>query len=46
MFERGDFDLVGVGRAILVDAAWVNKVRDGRMADLLPYSMQALQTLS
>jgi 2,4-dienoyl-CoA reductase-like NADH-dependent reductase (Old Yellow Enzyme family) len=34
-FNRGDFDLVTVGRAVLTDAEWVNKMRDGRIADLL-----------
>lgn len=29
MFERGDFDLVAVGRALLSNPDWVNKVRAG-----------------
>lgn len=33
-FNRGDFDLVGVGRAVLADADWVIKVRDGRFDEL------------
>lgn len=33
-FDRGDFDLVGVGRAFLVDANWIIKVRDGRFDEL------------
>lgn len=28
-FERGDFDLVAVGRAILADPSWVDRTRDG-----------------
>ena len=33
-FNRGDFDLVSLGRAILTDPEWVNKVREGRFQDL------------
>ncbi len=33
-FERGDFDLVGVGRALLGDAEWLQKVQQGRTGDL------------
>ena len=29
MLERGDFDLLAIGRALLVNADWVNKVRAG-----------------
>ncbi len=36
-FERGEFDLVAVGRAHLADAAWVNKVREGRYEDINGY---------
>ncbi len=32
--DRGDFDLVSVGRALLQDPQWVVKVREGRTADL------------
>jgi 2,4-dienoyl-CoA reductase-like NADH-dependent reductase (Old Yellow Enzyme family) len=27
--ERGDFDLVGIGRALLQDPEWIVKLRDG-----------------
>jgi 2,4-dienoyl-CoA reductase-like NADH-dependent reductase (Old Yellow Enzyme family) len=33
-FERGDFDLIGVGRALLGDPEWLHKVEQGRMSDL------------
>ncbi len=29
--ERGEFDLVAVGRALLQDAAWLEKIRQGRI---------------
>jgi 2,4-dienoyl-CoA reductase-like NADH-dependent reductase (Old Yellow Enzyme family) len=46
MIERGEVDLVAVGRALLVDPAWVEKVRDGRFGELLPFTPEALKTLS
>lgn len=46
MVERGEVDLVAVGRALLVDPAWAEKVRQGRFAELLPFSPEALKTLS
>lgn len=37
-FERGDFDLVAVGRALLQDPLWALKVKQGRKADLKPFT--------
>ena len=31
MMERGDFDLIAVGRALLQDPEWVTKVKEGRI---------------
>ncbi len=45
MMERGDFDLIAVGRALLQDPEWVQKVRDGRMSELKEFSREALATL-
>jgi len=45
-FDRGDFDLVGVGRALLQDPHWATKVRDGRSTELQPFRREALATLS
>ncbi|MCM6777991.1 NADH:flavin oxidoreductase [Nocardia sp. CDC159] len=36
-FERGEFDLVAVGRALLTDPQWVDKIRDGRYSDITPF---------
>lgn len=44
-FDRGDFDLVAVGRALLMDPQWMVKVRDGRMDELLGFSKDALSAL-
>jgi len=44
--ERGDFDLVAVGRALLQDPEWVLKVKQGRTDELMAYDRTALATLS
>jgi 2,4-dienoyl-CoA reductase-like NADH-dependent reductase (Old Yellow Enzyme family) len=43
--EREEFDLVAVGRALMVDPAWVNKIRDGRTAELVPFTSESVRTL-
>lgn len=40
-----EFDLVAVGRALLVDPEWAVKVRDGHQEDILPFSRDALMSL-
>jgi 2,4-dienoyl-CoA reductase-like NADH-dependent reductase (Old Yellow Enzyme family) len=44
-FDRGDFDLVAVGRALLADAGWSRKIREGRSSELIGFSKEALVTL-
>ena len=44
--DRGDFDLVAVGRAVLQDADWTRKIREGRTDELLAFERSALATLS
>ena len=44
-FNRGDFDLVAVGRALISDPDWAVKVRDGRTAELSDFSPAALAAL-
>jgi 2,4-dienoyl-CoA reductase-like NADH-dependent reductase (Old Yellow Enzyme family) len=46
MIARNEVDLVAVGRALLVDPAWATKVRDNRMQELLPFTPEAMRTLS
>jgi 2,4-dienoyl-CoA reductase-like NADH-dependent reductase (Old Yellow Enzyme family) len=46
MLARGDFDLIAVGRAELADPNWAAKVRDGRFAQLVPFSPEVLKTLA
>ena len=43
--EADEFDLVAVGRALLVDPQWADKVREGRFEDIVPFSREALKTL-
>ncbi|MGW4163987.1 NADH:flavin oxidoreductase [Streptomyces sp. NPDC004788] len=45
-FERDEFDLVAVGRALLQDPEWASKVLAGRVDELKPYDAAALKTLS
>lgn len=40
-----EFDLVAIGRVLLTDPAWVSKIRDGKLDELIPFNPQALQTL-
>lgn len=44
-FERGDFDLVAVGRALLTDPNWVKKVHESRDSELLGFTPASLATL-
>ena len=44
-FDRGDFDLVAVGRALLADPNWLAKVRAGSVSELMPYSRECMDTL-
>lgn len=44
--ERDEFDLVAVGRALLSDAQWVQKVRNGHMEELHGFKAEDLQTLA
>lgn len=42
---KDEFDLIAVGRALIVDPDWVAKVRQGRYAELSSYDRAALATL-
>jgi 2,4-dienoyl-CoA reductase-like NADH-dependent reductase (Old Yellow Enzyme family) len=45
MLARGDFDLVGIGRALISDPAWVEKIEAGRLADLCGFNVSDLEIL-
>jgi len=44
--DRGDFDLIAVGRALLCDPSWAEKIRTGRSNELLGFTAAAFATLS
>lgn len=44
-FDRGDFDLVGVGRPLLADPFWTQKIREGRTDELKGFTKEALGEL-
>ena len=46
MLDRSEFDLVSLARAILGDAAWPAKVRQGREHELKPFTADLMLTLS
>lgn len=46
LLNRGDFDLVGVGRALLADAEWVSKARRSELETTIRFSQQALSALN
>jgi len=41
-----EFDLVAVGRALLADADWINKIREGREKEIQDFTKETLTTLS
>ncbi|WP_227013972.1 NADH:flavin oxidoreductase [Paenibacillus psychroresistens] len=44
--KREEFDLIAVGRSLLADAAWANKVREGRLDDITPVSADVFAKLT
>ncbi|MFC7448535.1 NADH:flavin oxidoreductase [Rhodococcus daqingensis] len=44
-YENQEFDLVAVGRALLADPEWVNKLRDGRIDEHIPYANEHREVL-
>ncbi|MDF7814158.1 NADH:flavin oxidoreductase [Hymenobacter sp. YC55] len=43
--DRNEFDLVAVGRQLIVDPNWVEKIQQGRSDEMKGYSREALSTL-
>jgi 2,4-dienoyl-CoA reductase-like NADH-dependent reductase (Old Yellow Enzyme family) len=43
-FERGDFDLIAVGRQLLQDPDWVVKVKTGRLDDIESFNASSVST--
>lgn len=44
--RRGEYELVGVGRALLSDPDWAVKVREGRFSDMTPFTKEVLAVLN
>lgn len=44
--DHDEFDLVAVGRALLSDPAWANKIRDGQEDEIVTFSAEHQETLS
>ncbi|MGZ3440721.1 MAG: 12-oxophytodienoate reductase, partial [Polyangia bacterium] len=44
--ERGEFDLIAVGRALLSDPDWAEKVREGRTDELQDFDPASLRELA
>jgi 2,4-dienoyl-CoA reductase-like NADH-dependent reductase (Old Yellow Enzyme family) len=45
-FNNNEFDLISVGRANIGDPEWVQKVRDGRYADILSFTRQDIMPVT
>ena len=43
--ENKEFDLVAVGRALLSDPQWVEKIKDNKMSEIHDFSASSLQVL-
>jgi 2,4-dienoyl-CoA reductase-like NADH-dependent reductase (Old Yellow Enzyme family) len=46
MLDRGEFDMASLARAILGDAGWAAKVREGREHELKPFTADLMMSLS
>lgn len=45
MLDRGDFDLVAVGRALIANPDWANRVRAGEVGELRGFEKEMLMSL-
>lgn len=45
MLQSGEIDLVAVGRALLADAEWAEKMRQAREAEIIPFTLRSLSRL-
>jgi 2,4-dienoyl-CoA reductase-like NADH-dependent reductase (Old Yellow Enzyme family) len=43
--ENEEFDLVAVGRALLADPHWFKKMKEGKTAEISPFTPESLKTL-
>ena len=45
-FDRGDFDLVAVGRQLITNPEWPRLIEEGRRSEIIGFSKKALSSLS
>ena len=45
LLEAGEFDLIAVGRALLADAEWARKVKEGRLNERRAFAKELLRAL-
>lgn len=45
MMQAEEFDLIAVGRALLADPEWADKIRRGQEEDIIPFSRRSLARL-
>lgn len=45
-FDRGDFDLIAIGRQLITNPKWVRLIEEGRAAEIIGFNKKALATLS
>jgi 2,4-dienoyl-CoA reductase-like NADH-dependent reductase (Old Yellow Enzyme family) len=43
--QRGEFDLIAIGRSLIVNPAWPSIVRRGAISELRPFERSVLQAL-
>lgn len=43
--QRGEFDLVAVGRALIADADWPTKIQRDKLSEIMPFNSASLATL-
>ncbi len=44
-FQNGEFDLVAIGRSLLADPFWFQKIIEGRFNEIILFSEEALKKL-
>jgi 2,4-dienoyl-CoA reductase-like NADH-dependent reductase (Old Yellow Enzyme family) len=44
--ENNEFDLVAVGRALLSDPAWANKIKSGQEEEIVEFTRASMQELA
>ena len=45
LIQRGEADMIAVGRSLIANPRWCNTVREGRWNELVPYTREMLETL-